>query len=40
MLRYCVQRYSHSEGEFITMVQLVFFVHNRKFIRKVNKQII
>ena len=40
MLRYWVQRYSHSEGEFINMVQLVFFVHNRKYIRKVNKQII
>ena len=26
MLRYWVQRYSHSEGEFINMVQLVLFL--------------
>ena len=25
MLRYWVQRYSHSEGEFINMVQLLLF---------------
>ena len=42
MLRYWVQRYSHSKGEFINMVQLVMFLFtivNGKFIRKVNKQI-
>ena len=26
MLRYWVQRYCHSEGEFINMVQLVMFL--------------
>ena len=44
MLRYWVQRYSHSKGELINMMQLVlrYFFHyrNGKFIRKVNKQII
>ena len=44
MLRYWVQRYSHSKGELINMMQLVlrYFFHyrNGKSIRKVNKQII
>ena len=44
MVRYWVQRYSHSKGELINKMQLVlryfFNYRNGKSIRKVNKQII
>ena len=44
MLRYWVQRYLHSKGELINMMQLVlrYIFHHRNgtFIRKANEQII